>query len=279
MSEFFIAGGTAGVISRTCIAPVERIKIIYQVNKGTSQGFRDIVKGILEKEGVLALWRGNSVAVIRVAPYMSIQFAAFETCKEKLRPHLGKGPLLSLTAGAIAGVVAVSSTYPLDTVRARMAMQTEGIAKTSYSGVVDALRKIAAKEGSLALYQGIGATLAGVVPYASLKFGTYEVVKSWYCDLKQIEEVQLPNTVRVCAGIMSGLIAMTICYPFDIVRRRLQTGAAKYPNPWAALTTIAREEGISAGLYRGLSLNYAKTLPNVAIYMSLYDVIKMKLAE
>ena len=35
-------------------------------------------------------------------------------------------------------------------------MQTEGIAKTSYSGVVDALRKIAAKEGSLALYQGIG---------------------------------------------------------------------------------------------------------------------------
>ena len=73
------------------------------VNKGTSQGFRDIVKGILEKEGVLALWRGNSVAVIRVAPYMSIQFAAFETCKEKLRPHLGKGPLLSLTAGAIAG--------------------------------------------------------------------------------------------------------------------------------------------------------------------------------
>ena len=102
------------------------------VNKGTSQGFRDIVKGILEKEGVLALWRGNSVAVIRVAPYMSIQFAAFETCKEKLRPRLGKGPLLSLTAGAIAGtawhsapaaeswwlvgVVAVSSTYPLDTV-------------------------------------------------------------------------------------------------------------------------------------------------------------------
>ena len=117
------------------------------------------------------------------------------------------------------------------------------------------------------------------MPYASLKFGTYEVVKSWYCNLHQIEEVQLPNTVRVCAGITSGLIAMTICYPFDVVRRRLQTGAAKYPTPWAALTTIAREEGISRGLYRGLSLNYAKTLPNVAIYMSLYDVIKMKLAE
>ena len=29
------------------------------------------------------------------------------------------------------------------------------------------------------------------------------------------------------------------------------------------------------GLYRGLSLNYLKTMPNVAIYMSLYDIGKL----
>ena len=28
------------------------------------------------------------------------------------------------------------------------------------------------------------------------------------------------------------------------------------------------------GLYRGLTLNYIKTVPNVAIYMSLYDLVK-----
>lgn len=32
------------------------------------------------------------------------------------------------------------------------------------------------------------------------------------------------------------------------------------------------------GLYRGLTLNYIKTVPNVAIYMSLYDVVRLGLA-
>ena len=31
------------------------------------------------------------------------------------------------------------------------------------------------------------------------------------------------------------------------------------------------------GLYRGLSLNWLKTMPNVAIYMSLYDILKLQL--
>jgi len=35
-----------------------------------------------------------------------------------------------------------------------------------------------------------------------------------------------------------------------------------------------REEGVRRGLYRGLTLNYIKTVPNVAIYMSLYDLVK-----
>jgi hypothetical protein len=34
------------------------------------------------------------------------------------------------------------------------------------------------------------------------------------------------------------------------------------------------QQGVRRGLYRGLTLNYIKTVPNVAIYMSLYDVVK-----
>ena len=31
--------------------------------------------------------------------------------------------------------------------------------------------------------------------------------------------------------------------------------------------------------YRGLMLNYIKTAPNVAIYMSLYDIVKLELRK
>lgn len=69
-------------------------------------------------------------------------------------------------------------------------------------------------------------------------------------------------------------------YPFDVIRRRNQTHRGptnRYSSVFNALITIARDEGVKNGLYRGLSLNFIKTLPNVAIYMSLYDIIKRKI--
>ena len=71
-----------------------------------------------------------------------------------------------------------------------------------------------------------------------------------------------------------------LVYPIDVIRRRMQTSATVlYTSTWDALTTIARQEGVLNGLYRGLTLNYLKTMPNVAIYMSLYDIVKLQLRE
>jgi hypothetical protein len=53
-----------------------------------------------------------------------------------------------------------------------------------------------------------------------------------------------------------------------------QAGAAPYSSPIGALSTIAREEGVTRGLYRGLALNYLKAAPSVAIYLTLYDFVK-----
>ena len=76
------------------------------------------------------------------------------------------------------------------------------------------------------------------------------------------------------------MTAQTFVYPLDVVRRRMQTSTTVlYTSTWDALSTIARTEGVANGLYRGLALNYLKTMPNVAIYMSLYDIIKMSLRE
>ena len=58
----------------------------------------------------------------------------------------------------------------------------------------------------------------------------------------------------------------------------MQTSATVlYTSTADALATIARTEGVRNGLYRGLTLNMLKTMPNVAIYMSLYDVVKAQL--
>lgn len=104
-----------------------------------------------------------------------------------------------------------------------------------------------------------------------------EALKGVLGGIAGLEESELKPWQRVTAGATAGLIAQTAVYPFDVVRRRMQTHSGEgklYESPLHALRTIAREEGVARGLYRGLSLNWIKTAPNVAIYMSLYDLIK-----
>ena len=52
-----------------------------------------------------------------------------------------------------------------------------------------------------------------------------------------------------------------------------------HPKKTTKTKTKNREEGLRRGLYKGLSLNYIKTLPNVAIYMSVYDAIKFRITD
>ena len=85
-AEYFVAGGFAGVVSRTCIAPIERVKILYQISSSTggtsaahsSASGLTLAKDILNNEGVKAFWKGNTAAVVRVMPYMSLTFLTYE---------------------------------------------------------------------------------------------------------------------------------------------------------------------------------------------------------
>lgn len=304
--EYLVAGGVAGVVSRTAIAPIERVKILFQIGKASAgsssgAGWTTLPAQILRDEGVAAFWKGNTAAVVRVLPYMSLTFLSYEEYKAGMQ-SLGTGKTVSaLTAGSLAGLTAVALTYPLDMVRASMA--TPSSTHTSMAG---AMQSIVQTRGVGALYSGISATMVGVAPYAGLKFSAYEGLKGVLGSVAGVQESELKPWQRVWAGAVAGLIAQTAVYPLDVVRRRMQTHDGKgklYDSPVHALRTIAREEGVvraasaassrpprsasacapdrptcarpqMRGLYRGLTLNWLKTAPNVAIYMSLYDTVK-----
>jgi hypothetical protein len=281
IAEVLVAGGTAGMVARTVIAPIERAKILYQIQRGVGQeaGWTGILPKILREEGALAMWKGNSAAVMRVVPYMSIQFLGFEEYRTLLGRFALQPDLHNMTAGSLAGLTAVALTYPLDTVRARMAAQMAGVADARYSGMLDCLVRLPRERGVASLYKGMSTTMIGVAPYAGLKFASYEAMKRSLAPLMGVDsEADLPASARVTCGMVAGGVAQTFVYPFDVIRRRFQTSdKPPYKGTWDALTTIAREEGVARGLFRGLSLNYLKTIPNVAVYMSLYDIIKHRL--
>ena len=147
--EYFVAGGIAGVVSRTAIAPIERVKILYQVSRASvSTSWLQLAPRIWREEGFLSFWKGNTAAVTRVLPYMSLTFLSYEEYRAALKScGLGKTGS-TIAAGSAAGVTAVALTYPLDLVRATMA--TPGSTHTSMLG---AMRSIVAHRGVLGLYR------------------------------------------------------------------------------------------------------------------------------
>lgn len=52
-----VSGGGAGAISKTSVAPIERIKVILQVERGSGSGAVSIATTILRTQGVRAFWR------------------------------------------------------------------------------------------------------------------------------------------------------------------------------------------------------------------------------
>lgn len=128
----FISGGLAGAISKTVVAPMERVKLIMQTEAENSKvkkeyaGSFDCFKRCIEEEGFLSLWRGNGVNVIRYFPTQALNFT--------FKDYFNSLSTISLTStktdilltriinGGLAGAATTMFVHPLDFVRTRIAV-------------------------------------------------------------------------------------------------------------------------------------------------------------
>ena len=141
----FISGGLAGCIAKTLVAPIDRAKILRQVHSQhyESYGIFESFYRIVQKEGFLALYKGNGAQMLRIFPYAAMQFTSYETYKslnKKIFTRTHDNLFNSLACGSLAGMTAVSCTYPLDVIRSRLAFQYTG--EHIYSGIFDSIQKI-----------------------------------------------------------------------------------------------------------------------------------------
>lgn len=78
------AGGVAGAVSRTCTAPLDRLKVYMQVQP-RKRGIVECFRYLLREGGVRSFWRGNGINVLKIAPESAIKFAAYEQVKRFIR--------------------------------------------------------------------------------------------------------------------------------------------------------------------------------------------------
>ncbi|KAI9035025.1 putative mitochondrial carrier protein [Aspergillus affinis] len=275
----FFAGGVAGAVSRTIVSPLERLKILLQIQSVGREEYRlSIWKALVKigkEEGWKGYMRGNGTNCIRIIPYSAVQFGSYNFYKRFAEPSPGAdlSPMRRLICGGAAGITSVTVTYPLDIVRTRLSIQSASFValgdrgnSTKLPGMFRTMILIYRNEGGIvALYRGITPTVAGVAPYVGLNFMAYESIRSYLTP----EGEKTPGSMRkLLAGAISGAVAQTCTYPFDVLRRRFQINTMsglgyKYKSIWDAVRVIIAEEG-PRGLFKGIVPNLLKVAPSMA---------------
>ncbi len=125
--DSMFCGAVAGIAAKTCVAPLERVKITYQVSTDRFtllNGFSRACE-MIQTGGWLSLWRGHSTTILRVAPYAGLSYTFHDFAENKFKEKLGTErlpPYLKFLAGSIGGFFGTVATYPLDVLRVRLAM-------------------------------------------------------------------------------------------------------------------------------------------------------------
>ena len=273
-SKQFACGGLAGALARTCVAPIDRVKILMQTQFLRSGGGADKYTGIrqawstiIREEGVKNLWRGNGTNCVRVIPYSATQFASYDFYKGFFVGGLGDELTIPqrLVSGACAGMTATTVTHPLDVIRLRLVVQPE------LKGVRHTLGSILAENGVRSLYKGYVPTILSLGPFIALNFAAFDTFKSW-AQPDQHESKVVRSGVILGLGAAAGLFAQTCCYPLDTVRRRMQMAGTTYSNTVDAFHTIVRQEGIR-GMYKGQIANAIKVMPNNGVRFLAFDTL------
>jgi len=284
----FIAGGVSAAVSKTAVAPIERVKLLLQVQHASKQisadqrykGIVDAFIRIPQEQGMMAYWRGNLANVIRYFPTQALNFAFKDVYKQIFMSGVDKKTqfwrwfVANLASGGAAGATSLCFVYPLDFARTRLGADVgKGAAEREYTGLANCLAKTVKTDGLVGLYRGFNVSVQGIIIYRAAYFGLYDSASGMLPDPKKTPLVikwMIAQVVTTVSGIVS--------YPFDTVRRRMmmQSGRAKadimYKNTIDCWAKIYKTEGGNA-FFKGALSNVLRGTGG-ALVLVFYDELK-----
>ena len=171
-------------------------------------------------------------------------------------------PLLVLGAGLIAGTTEVIITYPLDTIKTHMQIN-------SNINIFNTARNIVNKSGFIGLYYGIIPSITQVAGKASIRFTLYEQIRH---KLKG-DNSGISNSINLIAGLLSGAVEAIIWTSPTERIKILQQDSKKYIPTKMMIANIIKTDGIH-GLYKGTVPTIYKQSLSVGSRFWLYNIIK-----
>lgn len=281
----FLVGGVAATISKTSVAPIERVKLLLQVQDSSRnisarkyKGIGDCFVRIHREQGTLSFWRGNSANILRYFPAQALNFALKDKYKQIFfkgvdkNKDFGKYFLSNMVSGGAAGLTSITFVYPLDFARTRLGADVgKSLPDREFKGVAHCLKKIYRSDGVRGLYRGYFCSLWAIFIYRAIYFGIFDTSKAMISKNSGIFTTWcIAQSVTTLAGV--------ITYPLDTVRRRMMMQAGLpahemiYTSTTHCVNKVVQTEGFR-GFYKGLTSNLIRGI-GAALVLVIYDEIK-----
>jgi solute carrier family 25 (adenine nucleotide translocator) protein 4/5/6/31 len=286
-----LLGGTIGAISKTIMAPVERVKLLMQTQDSNPdvlsgkvkryESIPDCVRRVNAEQGFWSFWRGNLVNCLRYAPQQGSALAFNDMLNNMFPNYSSKTDFwksfgVKLVSGGLAGALANTVCYPFDYARTRLASDLKGGA-AKYNGIMDCIVSTVKQQGITGLYTGWTVTVMGAFVYRAGQLGCF----------KQIQDMNPYKNDKGTMGAVSSFVAVTVArtvvmpfnYPFDTVRRRMMLESEKapqdrrYKGSLDCFRQVWAKEG-AKGMYKGMVPELFRGVGG-SIVIVAYDRIKV----
>ncbi len=299
----FIAGYMSGVALVLAGHPFDTIKVRLQ-NEGKSGRFRGpmhCVTDTVGKEGVRGLYKGMGAPLFMTGIVNALLFGTqFTVVQEIARRRIGPesdrmgGQELNrrattqevmMAAVLVAPFISLIVT-PMEGIKGRLQVQysSAGNGGKLYNGPLDCFKKVYRNLGlRRGIYRGFSAVcICRMSNYAY--FGGYAFFNKEIGEMTGHTDAnkKLPPHLSMLAGSLAGFSYWLSCYPFDMVKARMQAAPDVWPPKYAslrgAMKTIYRTEGWRA-FFNGFVPCVIRSFPANAASFAGYELTMSALPE
>lgn len=242
-------------------------------------GIGHALKSIGQTEGIRGLQAGLTPALAYQVTMNGCRLGLYEPVQHLLKDNFQVDTTAAWAkalAGALSGAVGASLGSPMYLVKSRLQAQSKFFkAKEahSYTGVIDAFRKIYGAEGFKGLFRGVDGALPRVMCGSATQLSSYDTFKGYIAGLGVIP-AGVPQ--HLAASLLASLLTVTVMNPLDVVSTRLYQSAGKatfYTGPLDCLIKTVRAEGIFA-LQKGWLAQYARLGPHTVLTFIFLEQVK-----
>ncbi|KAF8174255.1 mitochondrial carrier domain-containing protein [Pholiota molesta] len=257
--QSLLAGGIAGTSVDLLFFPIDTIKTRLQA----SQGFR-------AAGGFSGIYKGVGSVVVGSAPGAAAFFSTYEAMKNNLHFAEELAPVKHMIAASVAEVAACLIRVPTEVIKTRMQTSTYGaLGASSFSSA----RLVLANDGLRGFYRGFGITVMREIPFTSLQFPLYELLKSRLSD-KVGRKPLYAHEAAICGSIAGGFAA-ALTTPLDVLKTRVMldtrdSSKEKLPSLFNRLRTIYAVEGTRA-LFAGVVPRTLWISAGGAVFLGVYE--------